>query len=94
MIIETFLNDDGTLEHVQDLRFRPDFDPALARLRTCHGVSGPLAVNHDTSVVMLERTYCKHSGDHSDVLHRRALLDTARPAVGNVLPLLRQQAAR
>jgi integrase len=53
-----------------------------------------VAVNHDTSVVMLERTYSKHIGDHSDPLYRRALLDTARPAVGNALPLLRQRAAR
>jgi integrase len=53
-----------------------------------------VAVNHDTSVVMLERTYSKHIGDHSDALYRRALLDMERPAVGNVLPLLRQQAAR
>ena len=27
-----------------------------------------VAVNHDTSVVMLERTYSQYIGDHSDVL--------------------------
>ncbi len=46
-----------------------------------------VAVNHDTSVVMLERTYSKHIGDFSDALYRRALLDTAKPAVGNVVAL-------
>ena len=46
-----------------------------------------VAVNHDTSVVMLERTNSKHIGDFSDALYRRALLDTAKPAVGNVVAL-------
>ena len=36
---------------------------------------------------MLERTYSKHIGDFSDALYRRALLDTAKPAVGNVVAL-------
>jgi integrase len=36
-----------------------------------------VAAGHDTSVVMIERTYSRHIGDHSDVLVRRALLDTA-----------------
>jgi hypothetical protein len=35
-----------------------------------------VAVQHDTSVVMLERTYSKHISDHADALSRRALLDT------------------
>src|SRR5262245_17230315 len=38
-----------------------------------------VAVQHDTSVVMLERTYSKHIADHADALSRRALLDTTRP---------------
>lgn len=46
-----------------------------------------VAVNHDTSVVMLERTYSRLIGDHSDALSRRALLDTARPTPGNIVSL-------
>jgi integrase len=34
-----------------------------------------VAVNHDTSIAMLERTYSRHIGDHSDSLARSALLD-------------------
>jgi hypothetical protein len=36
-----------------------------------------VAVNHDTSVTMLQRTYSRHIGDHSDQLTRGALLDLA-----------------
>jgi len=36
-----------------------------------------IAVNHDTSVAMLERTYSRYIGDHADALARRALLDTS-----------------
>ena len=35
-----------------------------------------VAVNHDTSVGMLERTYSRYIGDHADALARVALLDT------------------
>jgi integrase len=35
-----------------------------------------VAVNHDTSVVMIERTYSRHIGDHADALARGALLNT------------------
>jgi hypothetical protein len=45
------------------------------------------AANHDTSVAMLEKTYSKHIGDHSDVLTRRALLDLAEPQSDNVIPI-------
>jgi len=41
-----------------------------------------VAVNHDTSVVMIERTYSRHIGDHADALARKALLDLAVPADG------------
>ena len=44
-----------------------------------------VAVNHDTSVAMLEMTYSHHIGDHSDALVRRALLDTAQAAGGDGL---------
>ncbi|HEX3885307.1 MAG TPA: tyrosine-type recombinase/integrase [Stellaceae bacterium] len=36
-----------------------------------------VAVNHDTSVAMLERTYSRFIGDHADALARGALLDMA-----------------
>jgi integrase len=35
-----------------------------------------VAVNHDTSVIMIERNYSRHIGDHADALARAALLDT------------------
>nr|HYU10977.1 tyrosine-type recombinase/integrase [Stellaceae bacterium] len=46
-----------------------------------------VAVNHDTSVAMIERTYSRHIGDHADVLARGALLDTTPPAGANVVPM-------
>jgi len=46
-------------------------------------------VNHDTSIVMLERTYSRYIGDHADALARGALLDTdtTAPPSTNVVPL-------
>jgi hypothetical protein len=38
-----------------------------------------VAVNHDTSIAMLERTYSRHIGDHAEALARGALLDTDAP---------------
>ena len=46
-----------------------------------------VAVNHDTSIVMIERTYSRHIGDHADALARAALLDTSTPMAGNVVPI-------
>jgi integrase len=46
-----------------------------------------VAVNHDTSVAMIERTYSRYIGDHADVLARGALLDTAAPVGTNVVPI-------
>lgn len=46
-----------------------------------------VAVNHDTSIAMLERTYSRYIGDHSDALARGALLDVGEPAQGVVVPL-------
>jgi hypothetical protein len=46
-----------------------------------------VAVNHDTSIAMLERTYSRHIGDHSDAFARGALLDTAVPIDANIVPL-------
>jgi integrase len=45
-----------------------------------------VAVNHDTGITMLEKTYSRYIGDHSDALSRRVLLDTERPANHNVVP--------
>ena len=46
-----------------------------------------VAVQHDTSVLMLERTYSAYILDHSDTVARRALLDTAEPPTDNVVAL-------
>jgi integrase len=46
-----------------------------------------VAVNHDTSIGMLERTYSRYIGDHSDSLARRALLDTSAQPTDNVVPI-------
>ncbi len=47
-----------------------------------------VAVAHDTSVGMIEKTYSKFIGDHADALVRPALLDLSTPiAGGNVVPL-------
>ena len=46
-----------------------------------------VATLHDTSVVMIERTYSKFITDHSDALSRRALLDTTRLVGENVVAL-------
>ena len=46
-----------------------------------------VAVNHDTSIAMLERTYSRYIGDHSDALARTGLLDITESGVGNVVPL-------
>jgi integrase len=46
-----------------------------------------VAVNHDTSVAMIERTYSRYIGDHADVLARGALLDMTAPADANVVPI-------
>ena len=47
-----------------------------------------VASSHDTSVLMLERTYSRYISDHTDTLTRRALLDLAEPAADeNVIPI-------
>jgi integrase len=46
-----------------------------------------VAVNHDTSVVMIERTYSRHIGDHADALARVALLDIAAAPGDNVVQI-------
>jgi putative sterol carrier protein len=37
-----------------------------------------VAVKHDTSVAMIERTYSAHIGDHADDMVRAVMLDTSR----------------
>jgi integrase len=48
-----------------------------------------VAVNHDTSVAMLERTYSRFIGDHSDALARAALLDIGEQDHGAKIVLIR-----
>jgi integrase len=48
-----------------------------------------VAVNHDTSITMLERTYSRHIGDHSDALARGALLNTKASPKDNVVPIVK-----
>ena len=46
-----------------------------------------VATGHDTSTAMIEKTYSKNIGDHSDALVRPALLDLSKPpAAPNVVP--------
>jgi integrase len=45
-----------------------------------------VAVNHDTSVVMIERTYSRYISDHADALARAALLDTTPAGAGYEVP--------
>lgn len=48
------------------------------------------AAMHDTSVVMIERTYSSHISDHADAVTRAGLLDLSRAApASNVVPLAR-----
>jgi integrase len=46
-----------------------------------------VAVSHDTSVAMIERTYSRYIGDHADALARKALLDIGSPPSGNVVSI-------
>ena len=49
-----------------------------------------VAVNHDTSVMMVEKNYSRYIGDHSDAITRAALLDPASWSPdGAVVPLAR-----
>src|SRR5262249_5556914 len=46
-----------------------------------------VAVAHDTSIPMIERSYSRYIGDHADAVLRRALLDTAAPVGDNIVAL-------
>jgi integrase len=52
-----------------------------------------VAINHDTSVAIIEKNYSRYIFDHSDKVTRAALLDTARPIPYNVAPLPREPRA-
>jgi integrase len=49
-----------------------------------------VAVNHDTSVAMIERTYSRYISDHADHLVRGALLDATIPAPSAEIIRLRE----
>jgi integrase len=46
-----------------------------------------VAALHDTSVLMLEKTYSKHITDHTDALARRALLQVDQPTDAKIISL-------
>ena len=46
-----------------------------------------VAASHDTSIVMIERTYSRFIGDHADALARKAMLDIAAMPDGNIVPI-------
>jgi integrase len=46
-----------------------------------------VAVAHDTSVAMVERSYSKSIADHADTITRAAMLDVTQPAAPKVVPL-------
>ena len=46
-----------------------------------------VASTHDSSVLMIEKTYSRFISDHSDALSRRGLLETAGPADRDVVAL-------
>jgi hypothetical protein len=49
-----------------------------------------IAHAHDTSVPMIEKSYSALIGDHSDSLHRAALLDLGGADDDKVVPLARK----
>jgi integrase len=49
-----------------------------------------VAASHDTSVPMIEKSYSAAIGDHSDALHRSALLDLGGRHDDKVVPLARK----
>jgi integrase len=49
-----------------------------------------IAHAHDTSVPMIEKSYSATIGDHSDALHRAALLDLGAPPSDNIVPLVKR----
>jgi hypothetical protein len=46
-----------------------------------------VAVAHDTSVAMIERTYSRHIADHADTVTRAAMLKVEQPAAAKIIPL-------
>ena len=48
-----------------------------------------VAATRDTGVMMIEKTYSRYIGDHSDAVARRGMLDLSEPAGANVTPMRR-----
>jgi integrase len=48
-----------------------------------------VAVAHDTSALMIERTYSRHIGEHGEDLIRATLIDTEPEPAENVVPIRR-----
>jgi integrase len=48
-----------------------------------------VAVAHDTSALMIERTYSRHIGEHGEEMIRATLLDTEPEAAENIVPIRR-----
>src|SRR6516162_10413059 len=46
-----------------------------------------VAVAHDTSVAMIERTYSRYIADHADMITRAAMLEVEQPAAAKIIPL-------
>jgi hypothetical protein len=47
-----------------------------------------VAVNHDTSIAMIESTYSRHIGEHTEELTRQALLNLDEPDRGaKIVPI-------
>jgi integrase len=46
-----------------------------------------VAVAHDTSVAMIERTYSKSIADHADAVTRAAMLEVEQPVAAKIIPL-------
>src|SRR6185437_2926823 len=53
-----------------------------------------VAVNHDTSVQMIEKNYSDFIADHSDALSRKALLDLSAPHTGDNVVTLQKAVAQ
>lgn len=48
-----------------------------------------VAVAHDTSALMIERTYSRHIGEHGEEMIRATLVDTEPEAAENIVPIRR-----
>jgi integrase len=65
----------------------------IVRQLLAHVPTRVVAINHDTSVAIIEKSYSRYISDHSDKVTREALLNTARPTPDNVVLLPREPRA-